>query len=106
MEGEAMHKTQILSLSSLQMMLYLEKQMRPGGGGLYFTVSWMLKVTRGPGEAPSTRTSGKSSTSPILELRKRATETDVSLLLLDLRQPSAHRGQLFQRARRHAGIQG
>lgn len=36
MEGEAMHKTQILSLSSLQMMLYLEKQMRPGGGGSLF----------------------------------------------------------------------
>lgn len=35
---------------------------------IYFTVSWMLKVTRGPGEAPSTRMSGKSSTSPILEL--------------------------------------
>lgn len=31
------------------------------------TVSWMLKVTRGPGEATS-RKSGKSSTSPILEL--------------------------------------
>lgn len=28
----------------------------------------MLKVTRGPGEDASTRTSGKSSTSPILEL--------------------------------------
>lgn len=37
-------------------------------GGIYFTVSWMLKVTRGPGEAASMRTSGKSSTSPILEL--------------------------------------
>lgn len=34
-----------------------------------FTVSWMLKVTRGPGDATSIRISGKSSTSPILELK-------------------------------------
>lgn len=34
-----------------------------------FTWSWMLKVTRGEGADTSTRTSGKSSTSPTLELQ-------------------------------------
>lgn len=37
-------------------------------GVLLFTGSWMLKVTRGPGEEASMRISGRSSTSPILEL--------------------------------------
>lgn len=63
----------------------------------------MLKVTRGPGEAPSTRASGKSSTSPILELGKGATETDVSLTLLIVAEQG---GPLFQRARHYARIQG
>ena len=36
---------------------------------LSFTVSWMLKVTRGPGDEASILISGKSSTSPILELQ-------------------------------------
>lgn len=36
---------------------------------LYTTMSWMLKVTLGPGEDASTLMSGKSSTSPILELK-------------------------------------
>jgi hypothetical protein len=35
----------------------------------YTTMSWMLKVTLGPGEDASTLMSGKSSTSPILELK-------------------------------------
>lgn len=59
MEGEMMQKhTKIRSLLS---------HMRQKGG-TYLTVSWMLNVTRGPGEAASTRMSGKSSASPILEL--------------------------------------
>lgn len=46
--------------------------------GYSLTVSWMLKVTRGPGEDAS-RKSGKSSTSPILELVGHSESCDASL---------------------------
>lgn len=59
-----LYKVSVLSACEIQRMCFL------------FTVSWMLKVTRGPGEDASTRTSGKSSTSPILELWTQLTAWD------------------------------
>lgn len=46
---------------------------------VFVTVSWMLKVTLGPGEDASTRMSGKSSTSPSLELNRGGEEKQPKL---------------------------